>query len=152
MTPSAKKPAAGPWVAAESDERPLAGVRILELATVIAGPFAGMLLADFGADVIKVEHPTGDPRRVLGNKKNGSSLDWKRLARNKRLIVLDLHTEASQQIVRELARTADVVIENFRPGTLEKWNLGYDALDADNPGLQMRALSLGGRTMAGGVA
>ncbi|MDA0675245.1 MAG: CoA transferase [Proteobacteria bacterium] len=143
---SSKQPSAGPWVSAEGDNRPLAGVRILELATVIAGPFAGMLLADFGADVIKVEHPTGDPRRVLGNKKNGSSLDWKRLARNKRLVVLDLHTEASQQTVRELARTADVVIENFRPGTLEKWNLGYDALSAENPGLVMLRVTGWGQT------
>ncbi len=136
-----------PWrTPSDTDNRPLAGVKILELATIIAGPFSGMLLADFGADVIKVEHPKGDPRRALGNKKNDSSLDWKRLARNKRLVVLDLHTEESQQIIRDLAGSADVVIENFRPGRLEEWNMGYEQLSADNPGLIMLRMTGWGQT------
>jgi crotonobetainyl-CoA:carnitine CoA-transferase CaiB-like acyl-CoA transferase len=136
MTETSSSEARGPWCPPDpTDERPLAGLRILELATIIAGPFAGMLLADFGADVIKVEHPAGDPARALGNKKNGSALDWKRLARNKRLVALDLHDPEAQATVRRLAATADVVIENFRPGTLERWGLGWDRLSADNPGL-----------------
>ncbi len=136
-----------PWrPASEADARPLAGVKVLELATIIAGPFAGMLLADFGADVVKLEHPNGDPKRALGNKKNGSSLDWKRLARNKRLAALDFHTPENQEIVRKLARTADVVIENFRPGTLEKWGLGYDELSKENPGLVMLRVTGWGQT------
>jgi len=136
-----------PWrKATDADNRPLAGVRVLELATVIAGPFCGMLLADFGADVIKVEHPSGDPKRFLGNKKNGSSLDWKRLSRNKRLVALDLHTPESQATVRELAAGADVVIENFRPGTLERWDLGYERLSADNPRLVMLRVTGWGQT------
>lgn len=97
-----------------------------------------MLLADFGADVIKVEHPADDPARAVGNEKNGSALDWKRLARNKRLVALDLHDPEAQTTVRRLAATADVVIENFRPGTLERWGLGWDRLSADNPGLVHR--------------
>jgi crotonobetainyl-CoA:carnitine CoA-transferase CaiB-like acyl-CoA transferase len=125
-----------PWkTATQGDARPLVGVKVLELANIIAGPFTGMLLADFGADVVKVEHPSGDPKRALGNKKNGSSLDFKRLGRNKRVVTLDLHTAESQAIVAEWARTADVVTENFRPGTLEKWGLGYERLSAENPGL-----------------
>lgn len=136
-----------PWRTPDaSDNRPLAGVKILEIATIIAGPFAGMLLADFGADVLKVEHPNGDPKRALGNKKNGSSLDWKRLARNKRLVTLDLHTEESQAIVRDISRTADVVIENFRPGTLERWGMGYERLSAENPGLILLRVTGWGQT------
>lgn len=127
-----------PWsVPDPEDTRPLAGLKVLELASIIAGPFAGMLLADFGADVIKVEHPGGDPARVLGNRKHGVALDWKRLARNKRLVTLDLHEPDAQAAARKLAAQADVVIENFRPGTLERWNLGWDRLSAENPGLVM---------------
>lgn len=125
------------WKDRASSEGPLAGIRVLELAAIIAGAFSGMLLADFGADVIKVEHPTGDPYRQLGNKRDGTSLDWKRLGRNKRLIALDLHDPASQEIIRDLAAQADIVTENFRPGTLEKWGIGYEQLKQRNPGLIM---------------
>jgi formyl-CoA transferase len=125
------------WQDRETGEGPLAGIRVLELAAIIAGAFSGMLLADFGADVIKVEHPTGDPYRQLGNKRDGTALDWKRLGRNKRLIALDLHDPASQEIIRDLAAQADVVTENFRPGTLEKWGIGYEQLKLRNPRLVM---------------
>lgn len=125
------------WQDRSAGEGPLAGIRVLELAAIIAGAFSGMLLADFGADVIKVEHPTGDPYRQLGNKRDGTALDWKRLGRNKRLIALDLHDPASQQIIRDLAAEADVVTENFRPGTLEKWGIGYEQLKLRNPRLVM---------------
>lgn len=134
------------WADRGSGDGPLAGVRVLELAAIIAGAFSGMLLADFGADVIKVEHPTGDPYRLLGNKRDGQSLDWKRLARNKRLVSLDLHDPAAQQLIRDLAAEADVVTENFRPGTLEKWGLGYDRLSERNPGLVMLRVTGWGQT------
>jgi crotonobetainyl-CoA:carnitine CoA-transferase CaiB-like acyl-CoA transferase len=119
---------------------------VLELATIIAGGFSGMLLADFGADVLKVEHPSGDPYRALGHRKNGIPLAWKRISRNKRLVVLDLHEPDAQATVRRWASEADVVSENFRPGTLEKWNLGYDALSAENPGLVLLRISGWGQT------
>ncbi|MFF3667965.1 CaiB/BaiF CoA transferase family protein [Microtetraspora malaysiensis] len=111
---------------------PLSGVRVLDLATLFAGPMAAMLLGDYGADVIKVEHPAKpDPSRGHGPE----GLWWKMLGRNKRVITLDLSTPDGQDLLAELARDADVVIENFRPGTLERWNLGYDRLSAANPGL-----------------
>lgn len=137
----------GAWADRDPDDAaPLAGVRVLELAAIIAGAFSGMLLADFGADVIKVEHPNGDPFRQLGNKRDGTAFDWKRLGRNKRLAVLDLHDPDAQRIVRELAAEADVVTENFRPGTLEKWGLGYEDLSANNPGLVMLRVTGWGQT------
>ena len=137
----------GAWQARDpNDEAPLAGVRVLELAAIIAGAFTGMLLGDFGADVVKVEHPSGDPYRQLGNKRDGTALDWKRLARNKRLVVLDLHDPDAQQVIRDLAAEADVVTENFRPGTLEKWGLGYDQLSARNPGLVLLRVTGWGQT------
>lgn len=130
--------AASPWrPASEFDGSLLRGVRVVELAAIIAGAFSGMLLADFGADVIKVEHPGGDPYRKLGNKRDGTAFDWKRLGRNKRLVTLDLHDPESQQIVRDLIAEADVLTENFRPGTLEKWGLGYERLKEINPRLVM---------------
>ncbi|WP_067171874.1 CaiB/BaiF CoA transferase family protein [Microtetraspora niveoalba] len=111
---------------------PLSGVRVLDLATLFAGPMAAMLLGDYGADVIKVEHPAKpDPSRGHGPE----GLWWKMLGRNKRVITLDLSTPDGQDLLVELARDADVVIENFRPGTLERWNLGYERLSAANPGL-----------------
>ncbi len=129
-----------------SDDSALGDLRVLELAAIIAGSFTGMLLADFGADVIKVEHPSGDPYRQLGNKKNGIPLAWKRIARNKRLIVLDLHDPDAQDLVRRLAAGADIVTENFRPGTVERWGLGYDVLSALNPGLVMLRVTGWGQT------
>jgi len=122
----------------------LGGVRVLDLATIYAGPFAAMLLGDFGADVIKVEHPRGDPMRRHGHAKAGVGLWWKVVARNKRAITLDLNQPEGQQLMRELVGCSDVVIENFRPGVMERWNLGYDQLRQINPKVVMlRATGFG---------
>src|SRR5690242_4924727 len=119
------------------DERglgPLAGVRVLELGSFIAGPFAGQLLGDLGADVIKVEPPgSGDPMRQWGVCVEGRSLWWPSIARNKRSVVLDLRSEHGRDAARRVAHTCDVIVENFRPGQLVSWGLGYDALAAANP-------------------
>ena len=128
-------------------ERPLEGVRVIELATLIAGPMIGMLLGDYGAEVVKVEHPgEGDGLRAWGNRKEGVSLYHKVLNRNKRSVTADLRTALGAEIVRRLVRNADVVIENFRPGTLESWGLGYDELSKDNPGLVLVRVSGFGQT------
>src|SRR6185437_2624190 len=114
----------------------LSGVRVLDLATLFAGPLAATLLGDFGAEVIKVEHPTQpDPSRGHGPSKDGVGLWWKLLGRNKRTITLDLSTAGGRATLLRLAGTADVIIENFRPGTLEKWDLGWPELSAANPRL-----------------
>jgi len=135
---------------------PLAGLRVLELGQLIAGPFAGRMLADFGADVIKVEPPAraggegGDPlrkwRKLHPDDASGTSLWWYVQARNKRSITLDLRNPDGQRIARELAARSDIVIENFRPGALEKWGLGYEALAKENPGLILLRLSGYGQT------
>ena len=114
---------------------PLAGVKVLDVATLFAGPLAATLLGDFGADVIKIEHPKGDPVRSHGHVKNGINLWWKMIGRNKRTITLNLSKPAAQAIFLDLAAKADVVIENFRPGTLESWNIGPAELHARNPRL-----------------
>ena len=115
---------------------PLAGVRVIDAATLFAGPLAAMHLGDLGADVVKVEHPRRpDPSRGHGPAKDGQNLWWKTLGRNKRTMTLDLSHERGQEVFRRLAAGADVVIENFRPDTLERWNLGYAELSAGNPGL-----------------
>jgi formyl-CoA transferase len=114
---------------------PLTGIRVLDVATLFAGPTAATLLGDFGADVVKVEHPGGDPLRTHGHVKDGHGLWWKVLGRNKWTVTIDLSTPDGQELLRGLARQADVLIENFRPGVLERWGLGYDALAAGNPGL-----------------
>jgi crotonobetainyl-CoA:carnitine CoA-transferase CaiB-like acyl-CoA transferase len=128
-------------VAPESEERDselaLSGLKVIELATHFAAPLTGMLLGDFGAEVIKVEHPRGDSIRHLGWSANGVSLWWKLLARNKKCVTLDLSKEKGQEILRRLVADADVLIENFRPGTLERWNVGYDDLRVVNPRLIM---------------
>jgi len=116
---------------------PLAGIRVLDVATLFAGPMAATLLADFGADVVKVEHPSGDPLRTHGHSRDGHGLWWKVLGRNKWTVTIDLSTPEGQELVRGLAEGADVVVENFRPGVLERWGLGYDRLSAGNPGLVM---------------
>jgi formyl-CoA transferase len=127
--------------------RPLQGVKVLELGQLIAGPFAGKFFAEFGAEVIKVEPPgTGDPLRQWRKLHNGTSLWWYVQNRNKKSVTVNLREPAGQEIVRRLVRSADVVIENFRPGTLEKWGLGYDALARDNPRLVMLRLSGFGQT------
>ena len=110
---------------------------MLDLATIYAGPFAAMLLGDYGAEVIKIEHPRGDSLRTHGPSKDGHGLWWKQLSRNKRAVTLDLSVEEGQQILLRLAKTADVLIENFRPGVMERWGLGYEELSAVNPGLVM---------------
>ncbi|MFC8868410.1 CaiB/BaiF CoA transferase family protein [Streptomyces sp. NPDC057148] len=115
---------------------PLSGLRVLDLATLFAGPLAATMLGDFGAEVIKVEHPSRpDPSRGHGPSKDGVGLWWKVLGRNKRTITLDLSKPAGRTTLLRLAATADVVVENFRPGTLEKWDLGWDELSAVNPRL-----------------
>jgi crotonobetainyl-CoA:carnitine CoA-transferase CaiB-like acyl-CoA transferase len=115
---------------------PLDGLRVIDVSTLFAGPMAAMHLGDMGAEVIKVEHPTRpDPSRGHGPSKDGHNLWWKTLGRNKRTVTIDLHTEGGRQAFLRLAATADVVIENFRPGTLERWGLGYAELSEANPGL-----------------
>jgi crotonobetainyl-CoA:carnitine CoA-transferase CaiB-like acyl-CoA transferase len=115
---------------------PLEGVRVLDISTLFAGPLAATFLGDFGADVIKVEHPLKpDASRGHGPAKNGVNLWWKTLGRNKRTVTLNLGKPDGAAVLLELVRTADVLIENFRPGTLERWGLGPDALHAANPAL-----------------
>jgi crotonobetainyl-CoA:carnitine CoA-transferase CaiB-like acyl-CoA transferase len=115
---------------------PLAGLRVVDVSTIIAGPLCCQILGDFGADVIKVEHPTsGDGMRGHGKQKDGVPLWWKEISRNKRTIGLDLGTPAGAEVFARLAGGADVVVENFRPGTLERWGLAPGRLRSDNPGL-----------------
>jgi formyl-CoA transferase len=128
-----------PWAdATVAPPGALAGLRVLDGSNLIAGPLTSTFLADFGADVIKVEHPVhGDPLREHGQRHLGEPLWWKYIGRNKRCITLDLHTEAGQDIFRRIAVEADVVIENYRPGTMARWGLAYHDLVGDNPGLVM---------------
>ena len=127
---------------------PLAGLRVIELGTLLAGPFCGQLLGDFGAEVIKVEPPgQGDPMRVWGREKaHGKSLWWPVVARNKKAITLDLRQQEGQQLLESLVAKADFLVENFRPGTLEKWGLGWPRLSAVNPRLIMVRVSGFGQT------
>lgn len=121
---------------------PLEGVKVIELGALIAGPYAAAMLAQFGAEVIKVESPgSGDPLRKWRKLHKGTSLWWYSQSRNKKSLTLNLRSEEGQQIVRDLVKDADIVIENFRPGTLEKWNLGWEQLSAINPGLVMVRVS-----------
>jgi formyl-CoA transferase len=114
----------------------LQDIKVIDLATPFAGPMAATMLADFGAEVIKIEHPkNGDPVRTHGSSKNGVGLWWKMLARNKKSLTLYLGSPEGQEIFKKLVKDADVVIENFRPGTLEKWGLGYEELSKINPRL-----------------
>ena len=127
---------------------PLAGLRVLELGTLLAGPFCGQLLGDFGAEVIKIEPPNqGDPMRVWGREKaGGKSLWWPVVARNKKAITLDLRQAAGQALLRDLVKQSDFLLENFRPGTMEKWGLGWPELSAINPRLIMIRVSGFGQT------
>lgn len=125
---------------------PLAGYRVLEMGSTVAGPFCGRLLADFGAEVIKIEAPGGDPVRTMGKRFAGKSLYASSIFRNKRVVALDLRKPDGQQIARELVAKCDAVIENFRPGALEKWGLGYETLRAINPSLVMVRISGFGQT------
>jgi crotonobetainyl-CoA:carnitine CoA-transferase CaiB-like acyl-CoA transferase len=125
---------------------PLSRFRVLELGSTISGPFCGRLLADFGAQVVKVEDPAGDTVRTIGRHYHGKSLYAASLFRNKATIAIDLRTSEGQDVVRALATNCDVLIENFRPGTLESWSLGPDALSALNPGLVIVRISGFGQT------
>jgi formyl-CoA transferase len=126
---------------------PLAGLRVLELGSFIAGPFAGQLLGDLGAEVVKVEPPgTGDPMRTWGVCVDGRSLWWPAIARNKRSVAIDLRDPRGRDAVARIARECDVVLENFRPGLLAEWGLGYDALAATNPGIVLVHVSGFGQT------
>lgn len=126
---------------------PLAGLKVIELGQLIAGPFAAKTLADFGAEVIKVEAPgAGDPLRKWRLLKDGTSVWWQVQSRNKRSLALDLRQAEAQEIVRQLVRDADVLIENFRPGAMEGWGLGPDTLLALNPRLIMLRISGYGQT------
>ncbi len=126
---------------------PLAGIRVLELGSLIAGPFCAKTLADFGAEVIKVEPPgDGDPLRRWRRMRNGTSLWWHVQSRNKKSITCDLRRPEGQEVVRRLARRCDIAIENFRPGALEKWNLGWEVLSRENPGLILVRISGYGQT------
>ncbi len=131
-----------------SPSLPLVGVKVLELGAFIAGPFAAKTLADFGAEVIKIEPPgVGDPlRKWRLLDESGTSLWWQVQARNKKSVALDLHTAEGQNVVRELMKLVDVVIENFRPGKLEEWNLGWEQASALNPQLIMLRISGYGQT------
>jgi formyl-CoA transferase len=126
---------------------PLEGLRVLDASSVVCGPLAAMLLADFGAEVINIEHPKGgDPIRQHGDAKDGVPLWWSMLGRNKKSITLYLGDPEGQALFKEMATNADVVLENFRPGTLARWGIDYSTLSADNPGLVLAHISGYGQT------
>jgi crotonobetainyl-CoA:carnitine CoA-transferase CaiB-like acyl-CoA transferase len=126
---------------------PLAGIKVLELGSLVAGPYASALLAQFGAEVIKIEPPgEGDPLRQWRKVHKGTSLWWYSQSRNKKSVTLDLKSDTGREIVHRLVRGCDVVIENFRPGTLERWGIGWEALSATNPKLIMVRVSGYGQT------
>jgi crotonobetainyl-CoA:carnitine CoA-transferase CaiB-like acyl-CoA transferase len=125
---------------------PLHGYKVLDLGSTVAGPFCARLLADFGAEVVKVEDMAGDPIRDLGETVNGKSLYAATILRNKKILALDLRQAEGQQILRNLIPHFDVVVENFRPGTLEKWGLGFPELEKLRPGLVMTRISGFGQT------
>ena len=120
---------------------PLVGLKVIDLGMLFAGPLVASQLADLGADVIKIEPPKGEEVRKIGRFKNGEGLWWRVVGRNKRLVTADISKPAGAEIVRRLARTADVVIENFRPGRMREWELDYDTLSAENRGLVMLHIS-----------
>ncbi len=128
--------------------RPLDGVRVIEMGSLLAGPFCGQLLADFGAEVIKIEPPgKGDPMREWGrHRKEGRTLWWPIIARNKKSVTLNLREKEGQEFARKLIAEADVLVENFRPGTMERWGIGYEELSEVNPGLVMVRVSGYGQT------
>jgi crotonobetainyl-CoA:carnitine CoA-transferase CaiB-like acyl-CoA transferase len=131
----------------QSPSGPLAGIKVLELGTLIAGPFCSRMLAEFGAEVIKIEAPDGgDPIRQWRVLKDGTSLWWSVQSRNKKSVTLNMKDARAQEIARRLALDADVIIENYRPGVLEKWGVGYEQLKAENPATIMVRLSGYGQT------
>jgi len=126
---------------------PLSGIRVIELGSLIAGPFCSKTLADFGAEVVKIEPPgEGDPLRKWRRMRNGTSLWWQVQSRNKKSVTCNLRRPEGQEIVRRLARSAHIVVENFRPGALEKWNLGWEELSRENPKLVLVRISGYGQT------
>ena len=128
-------------------KRPLDGIRVIELGQLLAGPFCGSMLAYFGAEVIKVESPDGgDPIRGWREVKDGTSLWWHSLGRNKKSVTIDLKSDEGRALVAKLIDTADVVIENFRPGVMEKWGLGPADVKRTNPGLIYARISGYGQT------
>ena len=145
---TAVEPELAPDREADPGGGPLSGVRVIELGQLLAGPFTGRLLGDLGAEIIKVEPPgQPDPMRDWGHARyENHSLWWPVLSRNKKCITLDLRKERGQSLLLELARRSDVVVENFRPGTLERWGLGYDRLSAVNEGLILARVSGYGQT------
>lgn len=145
MSPDAVPPTLSPAMSPQTQA--LSGVRVIEMGQLIAGPFVGKTLGDFGADIIKIEPPlNGDPLRQWRLLKGGTSLWWQVQSRNKQSLALDVRTAQGQEIARRLIGECDVLIENFRPGTMEKWGLGWDALQKINPGLIMLRISGYGQT------
>ncbi len=144
-SPHATPPGSPPPDSLRADG-PLTGYRVLEMGSTVAGPFCGRLLADFGAEVIKVEPPEGDAVRTMGKRFHGKSLYAASIFRNKSLISVDLRRPEGQDVIRRLVGKCDVVVENFRPGGLEKWGLGYDDLAKLNPGVVMVRVSGFGQT------
>jgi formyl-CoA transferase len=134
--------------AASDDSLPLRDIRVIEMGHLIAGPFCASLLADLGAEVIKIESPAGgDPMRRWGTSQSEpESLWWPIIARNKKSVTIDLHLESGRHLARQLIATADIVVENFRPGTLERWGLSYEELSRDNPRLILARVSGFGQT------
>ena len=128
-------------------DKPLKGLRVLEIGQLIAGPFCGSMLAGFGAEVVKLEKPgEGDPLRKWRMLHEGTSLWWRSMSRNKKSVTVNLRSNEGQEIARRLASKSDILIENFKPGTLEKWGLGYDELSDINPGIIMVRVSGYGQT------
>jgi crotonobetainyl-CoA:carnitine CoA-transferase CaiB-like acyl-CoA transferase len=125
----------------ESKDLPLGGLRVIDASTILAGPMLATYLGDFGAEVVKVEHPSGDGLRKVGREKEGKSLEWKLVSRNKKPVTLNLAHPDGQKLFHRLASTADVVITNFRPRTLDKWKITYETLSQHNPGLIMVKIS-----------
>jgi len=136
-----------PTAGQQKQPKPLAGLKVLEMGQLLAGPFASILLAWFGAEVIKVEPPgVGDPLRSWRAMHKGTALWWYILGRNKKCITINLRTPKGQALVRRLSEGVDVVVENFKPGTMEKWGLGYEELKKSNPGIIMARVSGWGQT------
>lgn len=133
-------------IAADEAEGPLAGIRVLELGSTVAGPFCGRLFADMGASVICVENPSGDALRGMGRRHQGKSLWWASMHRNKETIAVNMKSPEGLAAVKKLAAKADIVVENFKPGVLERWGMGYDALSGGNPGLVLVRISGFGQT------
>jgi crotonobetainyl-CoA:carnitine CoA-transferase CaiB-like acyl-CoA transferase len=129
-----------------STDKPLKGMRVIEMGQLIAGPFTGSILGYFGAEIIKIEPITGDPVRYWRLTENNTSYWWHSVSRNKKSITLNLKSEEGIQIAKDLILKSDVLIENFRPGTLEKWGIGPAELEKENPGLITARISGYGQT------